>query len=145
MSNLEEHEREQARITAECMAGTCDHPECHEDEDADQPPLMKEVMEAISPSVLGCIDTNEQRGVRVLRVLLDQYGDGGDDIETMLGDMLVDVRHLCDLARIAFSEADRRGQAHYAAELFENDGPANHDELYAAMLREDRVLEEEDA
>ena len=30
MSNLEEHEAEQARITAECEAGECDHPECHE-------------------------------------------------------------------------------------------------------------------
>lgn len=31
MSSLEEHEAEQARITEECMEGTCDHPECHED------------------------------------------------------------------------------------------------------------------
>lgn len=32
MSNLKEHEAEQDRITAKCEAGTCDHPECHEDE-----------------------------------------------------------------------------------------------------------------
>jgi hypothetical protein len=30
MSNLEEHEAEQARINAECAAGECDHPECYE-------------------------------------------------------------------------------------------------------------------
>ena len=30
MSSLEEHEAEQARITEECMEGTCDHPECRE-------------------------------------------------------------------------------------------------------------------
>lgn len=34
MSSFEEHEAEQARITAECEAGECDHPECHEDEPA---------------------------------------------------------------------------------------------------------------
>jgi hypothetical protein len=28
MSNLEEHEAEQAEITAACEAGECDHPEC---------------------------------------------------------------------------------------------------------------------
>lgn len=30
MSTLEEHDAEQAMITAMCEAGTCDHPECHE-------------------------------------------------------------------------------------------------------------------
>ena len=29
MSNLEDHNAEQAAITAACEAGTCDHPECH--------------------------------------------------------------------------------------------------------------------
>lgn len=29
MSTLEEHEAEQAAITAQCEAGTCDHPECN--------------------------------------------------------------------------------------------------------------------
>ena len=28
MSNLETHEQEQAEITADCEAGTCEHPEC---------------------------------------------------------------------------------------------------------------------
>jgi hypothetical protein len=28
MSNLEDHDAEQAEITAACEAGTCDHPEC---------------------------------------------------------------------------------------------------------------------
>ena len=28
MSNLEEHEAEQAEITAQCETGACDHPEC---------------------------------------------------------------------------------------------------------------------
>ena len=32
MSTLEEHEAEQAAITAQCEAGTCRHPECHESE-----------------------------------------------------------------------------------------------------------------
>lgn len=32
MSNLEEHEAEQARITAECESGECDHAECGETE-----------------------------------------------------------------------------------------------------------------
>ncbi|WP_306150719.1 hypothetical protein [Roseovarius sp. MMSF_3281] len=31
MSTLEEHDAEQAEITAMCEAGTCDHPECHDD------------------------------------------------------------------------------------------------------------------
>lgn len=30
MSSLEEHDAEQAEITAMCEAGECDHPECHE-------------------------------------------------------------------------------------------------------------------
>lgn len=32
MSSLEEHDAEQAEITAMCEAGTCDHPECHEED-----------------------------------------------------------------------------------------------------------------
>ena len=32
MSTLEEHEAEQAEITAACAAGTCDHPECHDED-----------------------------------------------------------------------------------------------------------------
>lgn len=31
MSNLADHEAEQAQITAECEAVECDHPECHEE------------------------------------------------------------------------------------------------------------------
>lgn len=33
MSTLEEHDAEQAMITAACEAGECDHPECHETHD----------------------------------------------------------------------------------------------------------------
>lgn len=37
MSSLEEHDAEQAAITALCEAGLCDHPECHEDDEAVAP------------------------------------------------------------------------------------------------------------
>jgi len=34
MSNLEEHEAEQAAITGACEAGECDHPDCREESTA---------------------------------------------------------------------------------------------------------------
>jgi len=32
MSNETDHQAEQDAITAQCEAGTCDHPECHEEQ-----------------------------------------------------------------------------------------------------------------
>ncbi|MDX5412826.1 MAG: hypothetical protein LPK02_07240 [Rhodobacterales bacterium] len=46
MSNLKEHESEQARITAECEAGECDHPSCKVLHDHE---YMNEVVDRSAP------------------------------------------------------------------------------------------------
>lgn len=46
----------------------------------------------------------------------------GEDTETVLGDLLADLMHLCRLDGHDFDAALRAAQEHFAAEIVEEDG-----------------------
>lgn len=43
-------------------------------------------------------------------------GMDGESLETVVGDFLCNLRHLCDRERLAFHEIDRRAYAQYVEE-----------------------------
>jgi hypothetical protein len=45
-----------------------------------------------------------------------ETGMDGEDCSTVIGDLLANLRHLCDLLELDFSALDRRGYDHYCAE-----------------------------
>lgn len=122
MSNLEEHEAEQAEITALCEAGECDHPECH------AAPLDWRKPVTIDDS------DNSTRALRALQTIYPAYDDDG--AETAVRDVLADLRHLCDLMGWSFAELS--GQAHtvYLRELSECGAAAENPDLKASIERD---------
>ncbi len=54
---------------------------------------------------------------RMLVAYTDIKGGGDDGIETGVGDMLADLRHLCDAVNVEFDAALTRGDRHYNAEI----------------------------
>lgn len=44
----------------------------------------------------------------------------GEEPLTVLGDLLGDLRHLCDALGLDFAEADRKGYNHYSEELVDD-------------------------
>ncbi|MDP2047573.1 MAG: hypothetical protein Q8K33_01585 [Cypionkella sp.] len=114
MSNLEEHEAEQAAITAMCEAGTCDHPDCWGNltpcERAEQ--IMDETAKMADEDV---DYQSHRRAARSLLCWAPAYDD--DTIETGAQDMLTDFLHLCDLAGWDFADLVDRARAHYEVEV----------------------------
>lgn len=110
MSNLAEHDAEQAAITAMCEAGQCDHPECH----------RLSWHEAATNLFDGAIqnDRNDERAARVLLCIYPGYDD--DNLETAMRDVLADLRHLCDLMGWDFSEMDSDARRTYLGDLEES-------------------------
>ena len=96
MSNLEEHDAEQAEITAICASGECDHPECQEE--------GNHVSAVILPRVTA---------------LLDSMADdtGADTPDAKLRDMLGDLRHYADKHGLDFAVEDASAHDVYLEEL----------------------------
>ena len=117
MSTAEEHEREQAAITAACEAANPDD--------------WAEMCDRILHEELGEHIPNYRRAARALRAIYPGYH--GDDLEATLTDALTDIRHLCDLAGYDFFDLDGRAKDHYQAEIYEGNGPAAHEELQRAI------------
>jgi hypothetical protein len=88
---------------------------CDFDED-----LLDEV-----PTVIDRItgdDAQEDNTVRAqfAALAVKTFGDRvapGEDIETLIGDLLANLMHLCDAAGISFYILLERGRMHYDAEL----------------------------
>ena len=97
MSTFEEHEAEQAEITAACEAGECDHPECKAESWHD---VATEIFDGSVSD-----DKNEQRAARVTLACYPAYDD--DTLETMVCDVLSDMRHLCDLMGWSFADLNK--------------------------------------
>ena len=51
------------------------------------------------------------------RALCAGYEAGEEDPEASIGDLLADLRHLCDALGLDFGELERRGYGYYVAEL----------------------------
>ena len=60
-------------------------------------------------------DSNARRAARAMLTIFPSYDD--DTLETALGDIMCDIRHLCDLAGFDFYEVEASARRGYAAEL----------------------------
>lgn len=126
MSNLAEHEAEQAAITALCESGQCDHPECRQS-------WHKAATDVFDGAIQR--DENDERAARVLLAIYPAYDD--DNLETAIRDVLGDLRHLCDLMDWDFSEIDHDARETYLRELgIRPHGAANNPALKAAIERD---------
>lgn len=123
MSNLEEHEAEQAAITAACEAGKCDHAEC-------QPPRWDVAAREVFDGAIRN-DMNDERAARVVLACYPSYDD--DTLETMVCDLLGDLRHLCDLMGWDFAALDKGSHLTYSRELHESGGVAKNERLRSAF------------
>jgi hypothetical protein len=47
-----------------------------------------------------------------------RYFHDGDDLETVIGDLLCDIGHLCDVAQVDFDDLVQDGRRHYRCEAF---------------------------
>ncbi|MGL6209120.1 MAG: hypothetical protein ACRC14_04735 [Paracoccaceae bacterium] len=61
--------------------------------------------------------TPSVRASRLLDILTPHYASV--DVGDLITDVLADLRHACDLAKLAFADQDKKGQAHYLAEVFD--------------------------
>lgn len=123
MSNLEEHEAEQAEITAACEAGQCDHQEC-------QPAKWHEAARKVFDGGIRN-DTNDERAARVVLACYPSYDD--DTLETMVCDLMGDLRHLCDLMGWSFAMLNTGAEKTYSREVEECCGPASNEALKSAF------------
>lgn len=77
--------------------------------------------------------TNEQRGARAFHALATyddwrHFADRGPfegEVQSALGDMLSDMRHLADAQGIEWAAVERMGSAHHAAEVGD-EAPKRH-------------------
>ncbi|WP_164885777.1 hypothetical protein [Paenirhodobacter populi] len=112
MSNLQEHEAEQAAITAICESEACDHPDCRKSglgwHDACEAVMWRGRRHPTS-------DDNNRRAAHALQTYYPDY----DNDTALLGliDFLSDVRHLCDLMDWNFAEIDGKAHGVYQDEL----------------------------
>lgn len=125
MSNLAEHEAEQAAITALCAAGECDHPECQEET------WHRLASEAFDGAVHN--DNNDVRAARALMAIWPSYDD--ESAHQAVADILCDLRHLCDLMGWNFGETDAAGHQMYQLEL-QAGGIAKNAPLKSAIQRD---------
>ena len=105
MSNAEDHDAEQAAITAACVAGTCDHPECN--------PTPCEVAQDIIDAPTDH-DDNRRRAARAILCYLPAYED---EPSASLSDFLCDAMHLCDLAGWDFEQLTQVAHRNYRREV----------------------------
>lgn len=55
---------------------------------------------------------------------VENYGAGAEEDETILGDLLCDLRHYCDATVLDFHKLTDRSYGAYCEELKEDGGPA---------------------
>jgi hypothetical protein len=129
MSNATDHQTEQDAITAQCEAGTCDHPECTLSPCERALEVMNETAALINegPDYPNC-----RRAARILLAIAPAYDD--DDTKTGFQDALSDLMHLCDLAEWDFSEMMYDARRNYANEAHDL-GTATDEALRAAIKR----------
>lgn len=125
MSNLAEHEAEQAAITALCEAGECDHPECASESWHE---LATEIFDGAVRR-----DESAERAARVLLAIYPSYDDF--TLEAAVQDVLTDLRDLCDLLGWNFARLNRDAHATYLREL-EICGIAENAPLKSAIQRD---------
>lgn len=143
MSNLREHEAEQARITAACEAGECDHPECHEEKGYAYSPedcpsnhwndgndVCEDCGKRLNedaPPLVSSGRTNWDRATEALELCekMEQL-TGVDELESQVSDILCHLMHLCRLVRdeqgedIDFEDALRMARINFEAEVDED-------------------------
>lgn len=124
MSNAEDHDAEQAAITAACVAGTCDHQECN--------PTPCEVALTIMADTSENTDDNRRRAARILLAIAPAYDD--DTTDQGLKDALADLLHLCDLMGLDFSDLEADARGNYLREV-QDLGVASDEELRRAIER----------
>jgi hypothetical protein len=132
MSNLADHEAEQAAITAACEAGLCDHPDCaamgamiaSRDYAAQFPPAptpcerAQQIMDDTADNGAEEGDyPNRRRAARVLLAIAPAYDD--DTTEQGIQDAITDLMHLCDLAGWSFIDMKRAAYLNYWREVDE--------------------------
>lgn len=122
MSNLHDHEAEQAQNTAACEAGVCDHPSCG----MDVGDIAQQIMDEVHS------DDNNRRAARALLCYLPTYEE---DPKTSLSDFLTDLLHLCDLAGWDFARIERDARSNYMQERADM-GIADHAQLRRAIEAE---------
>lgn len=82
---------------------------------------LEEWVEATNPAATtGGIDAqhdNNRRAWRAARTLVAYAAGESEDIETAIGDMLADVRHLCDATNLDFDYTVQKSVRYYSAEI----------------------------
>jgi hypothetical protein len=126
MSNLEDHDAEQAEITAACEAGICNHPEC-------KPSTWHQEAQRICSDGIIHNDTNAERASKALQCVYPTYDD--EDALGSVHDVIGDLRHLCDLMGWDFHAICDKSYALYCMEVREC-GIAKDDALKAAVERD---------
>ncbi|WP_454231348.1 DUF4262 domain-containing protein [Mycolicibacterium fortuitum] len=66
-----------------------------------------------------CDNNNRaRRGALALLSYVDECGPGGDELATLVADMLADIQHLCDAIDVDWHEAIAKAESTYRAEIF---------------------------
>lgn len=77
---------------------------------------------------------NSTRAARVLQAIYPAYDDF--DAYAAVRDVMVDLRHLCDLMAWDYADLDGDARRGYLHELQEASGPANNPELKASIEKD---------
>ena len=84
--------------------------------------------------------TNDERASNALHAVCAFWGDQGEEeLQTKIGDLLANLRHLCDREGLSYDEADRCGRSHHACELLEEEGLAPDADERAAIRKADEA------
>ncbi len=67
--------------------------------------------------------TRAQFAALAVRAFADRVCPGGEEIETLVGDLLANLMHLCDAAGISFDGCLGTANMHYEAEITGEDYP----------------------
>ncbi len=127
MSSLEEHEAEQAEITARCEAGECDHPDCWANIDP-----LKAAQERSNSSDA---DAPIHRALIAYCAIRNAYGaETSMELGESVAQMLCDLRHLTDLTGSFFAMEDRTGHLFYRSDV-EANGTASDDFMRCVLTR----------
>lgn len=112
MSNLQGHMAEQDAITAQCDAGACGHPECHDLRAAQRIAQITQIAEVLAKDQW----TNSHKGARLLFALITLYCE--EDPRVAICEALTDIRHACDLARLHYSREDNIAHELYTEQVW---------------------------
>lgn len=84
--------------------------------------------------------TNEERALNAEHAVAAFWGSQGEEeLQTKIGDLLANLRHLCDREGISYDAADKAGRSHHACELIEEDGLAPDADEREAIRKADEA------